>query len=111
ASSVDLLTAVNLIESISASSTSVHVVNAQTVRAPSKGNTQQMNIVDLTTHAEGSFSSLMYIAQLMETLPLAATILEVDFSRPPVDPNAKNAAATWQLNVKLRFYTTATLST
>jgi hypothetical protein len=108
---VDVVSAVNFIESVQASGTVVHVTEAQPVKIAVKANTQQMNVIDLSTHAEGSFSSLMRVAQLLETLPLATTVQEVDVSRAPVNPGAKSTAATWSLNMRLRFYTTATLST
>jgi hypothetical protein len=111
ASNVDVLSAVNVIESVSASGTAVHVTTAQPVRTAAKGSSQQLNTMDLTAHAEGPFASVMHIEQMLETLPLATSIQEIDISRAPVDLGAKNSAETWSLNVRLRFYTTATLST
>jgi len=106
---VDLLSAVNLIESVNATGTSVHVTSAQPVKTAPKGS-QQISQVDLTANAQGSFASVMRIARMLETLPLATTVQEMDISRAPVDPNAKSAAATWSLNVRLSFYTTSALS-
>lgn len=111
-SNVDLLSAINLIESVDASGTPVQVTSAQAAKAvPAKNAALQINVVDLTAHAEGTFSSLVHIMETLETLPLATTVQQVDLTRGAVDPNAKNAQTPWQLNVKLRFYTTATIST
>jgi len=111
AANVDVLSAVNTIESVNASGTPVHVTNAQTVKLSAKGSTQQVNVVDLTVHSEGSFPSLMRTMQLLETLPLSTTIQQADLSRAPIDPNTKNVPVSWNLNVRLRFYTTTALST
>jgi len=108
---VDLLSAVNLIESVSASGTPVHVISAQTVRAALKNSPQQINVVDLIAQAQGNFASVVRVMRMLETLPLTTTVQEVDLTRPSVDLDSKYKPETWTLNVHLRFYTTATLST
>ena len=110
ATNVDLLSAVTLIESVHASSTSVHVVGAQGTKTVVKGQTQ-LNTVDLTVRAEGPFLSLVHIMQMLESLPLSTSVQQINLYRIPVDPNAKNTTTVWSLDVRLRFYTTASLST
>jgi hypothetical protein len=111
ATNVDVLSAVNRIESVNASGTAVQVVSAQPVKTSAKATSQQMNVVDLTARAEGSFSSVTRVMQMLETLPLTTTVQEIDMNHAPIDPNAKNNSDTWTLKIRLRFYTTAALST
>lgn len=110
-SNIDVLSAVNLIESIGTPNTSVRVESAQAVKTATKAGSNQMNVVDLYARTEGSFSYVMKVIQALENIPLPATIQQVDLSRSPVDSNAKTKNEAWQLNVRLRFYTTSTLST
>lgn len=106
----DVLVAVNAIESVNASGTVARVTSAQPVKANPKAGTQ-LNIVDLSVHADGPFSSLMHIVQLLETLPFATSVQELDLSTVQADKTQKNTSNAWSLNMRLRFYTSATLST
>jgi len=110
ASNIDVLTAVNQIESVHASGTAVHVTSANPIKASGK-NAPQLNAIDLTAHADGTFSSVMHVAQTLETLPLSTIVQEIDLSRSSIDLNAKNQQSQWSLDVRVRFYTSAALST
>lgn len=110
ATNIDVLSAVNLIESVSASGTPVHVTSAQPVKSGAKSGAQQVNVVDLSVHTEGPFSSVMRVAQMLEALPLTTSVQELDFSHAQVDRDAKNNSDPWSLSIRLRFYTTAALS-
>ena len=109
-SNIDVLSAVNLIESISASDGSVRVESAQAVKTATKAGTNQMNVVDLYARTEGSFSYVMKVIKALENVPLPAAIQQIDLSHIPVDSNTRTKNDTWQLNIRLRFYTTSTLS-
>ncbi len=111
ATGLDVLAAVNTIESVISNDVAVQVTGAQTEKSiPTKEGVPPINVVTLIAHAEGSFSALMHILQMIETLPLATTVLSVEFSRVPVDSQAKFTEAPWALTVRLRFLTTTALS-
>jgi hypothetical protein len=110
-SNIDVLSAVNLIESIGASSTSVRVESAHAVKTTAKAGANQMNVVDLYARTEGSFSYVMNVIKALENIPLPAAIQQVDLSHSPIESNSKLKNDIWQLNIRLRFYTTSTLST
>ena len=111
AANVDVLAAVNIIESVTSSTVQVRVTGAQTEKvAPTKNGITPVNVVSLVAHAEGPYPALMHILQMLETLPLATTVQSIEFNRPPVDAAAKNPGAMWMLNIRLRFLTTSSLS-
>jgi hypothetical protein len=110
AGEVDVLAAVNMIESVKSGNVPVKVTGAQTEKVAPEGNRNTASSVMLLAHAEGPFSSLMHILQMLETLPLLTTVQAVEISRPSVDSTGKNNDSIWVLNVRLRFLTTADLS-
>jgi hypothetical protein len=110
ATNIDLITAVNSIESLNASSTPVQVTSAQPIKSNNKSGAQPVNVVDLTVETDGQFSSVMRVVQMLETLPLATVVQEVDINRKESVTTGKNAPSAWSANVRLRFYTTAALS-
>ena len=110
-SAVDVLAAVNAIESVNSSGVPVKVIDAQAEKsATAKTSTSTVNSVILNVRAEGPFSAIMNIVQMLETLPLDTTIQALSIGRSSVDPSAKNSTATWSLNVRLRFLTSTALS-
>jgi hypothetical protein len=110
ATNVDLLTAVNTIEAVNASGTSARVTNAQPIKSSGKASVQQVNIVELNIETDGDFSSVMKVVQMLEALPLATMVQEVDLNRKQSVSVGKNPPAQWSANIRLRFYTTAALS-
>jgi hypothetical protein len=111
ASGVDVLSAVNAIESVDSSGVRVKVVDAQAERSliAKTSTSSPVNFVILSAHAEGPFSAIMNLVQMLETLPLATTVQAITIGRGSVDPAVKNAAPTWTLNIRLRFLTTTAL--
>ena len=109
AASIDLLTAVNAIESLSSPNVRVRVTDAQAEKAAVKSSTSTVDAVMLNVTAEGPFSALMNIMQLLETMPLATTIQGMGVSRAPVDLSEKSTNIIWTLNVRVRFLTSAQL--
>jgi hypothetical protein len=109
-SSVNVLAAVNLIESVRSGSAKVSVTGAQPEKSiPARGDAPPINVISLFLHTEGSFSDTMRILQLIESLPLATTVQSVNIARPAVDTSPTSAAAKWSLDARLRFFTTSQL--
>ena len=107
---VDVLSAVNTIESVGVSAgVTVHVSDART-ESSIAGNPGGLTLsaIGFVVTAEGTFTGLMRALLLLETLPLPTVIEEVELARPPIDETSGNVP--WHLNVRLRLLTTANIS-
>jgi hypothetical protein len=69
--------------------------------------TPQIQAVEFSLQADGSFAALMRTEQLLETLPLASSVQRFDMQHVQTS-DAGNA--TWVMNVDIRFLTTAQIS-
>lgn len=107
---VDLLSAVNAIESIGDTiGVKVHVSDAQTEKTiTGKAGTLPVNAVNLSIDAEGGFASMMRVFEMIETLPFSATVEQMSLSRGQQADTGKNIP--WNLMIKLHVLTTATIS-
>ncbi len=107
---IDLLSAVNVIESIGdTTGVKVHVRDAQTEKTiTGKAGTLPVNAVNLSIESEGSFADLMRVLQMIEVLPFSATIEQVNLGRKEPADSGKNVL--WDLSVNVRLLTTATIS-
>lgn len=74
-------------------------------------NQKGVQAVAFILESSGSFSSMMRVLALFESLPLASSIELVDLSREDQGGGkSSRTPQTWRLNLKLRVITTATVS-
>ncbi len=110
---VDVLSVVNLIESVGvAAGVKVQVSDVQNESTiPGKNGAPAFNAIGLGIQAQGSFSSLMRVAEMLESLPLPSSIEQLDIGRAQLgaDP-ASDGTVPWQLNVRVKLLTTASVS-
>lgn len=63
-----------------------------------------------TVAAQGTFSEVVQVAALLETLPIPAVVDHVRFERAVSEAGASGASGAWRVILETRFLTTATLS-
>lgn len=68
---------------------------------------KDMHAVAFVLESTGSFSSMMRVLALFDTLPLPSSIELVDLSREAAPPPPARPSQVWRLNLKLRVITTA----
>ena len=106
----DLLSAVNVIESVGKNSgVKLRVSGASPEGNATKTGQLQLYAVGFVVGADGSFSALMQTAKLLESLPLPVSIGDLDISRAPIGTDA-SAKATWHMNARIRLLTTTNIS-
>jgi len=107
----ELLSAVKTVESVGKPlGLVVHVENA----SPSGSKTGLLHAVSFALSADGSYSSLMRLLQLFETIPLPAIVEQASINKQSDDPKAdapKDAPkALWHLELRLKVLTLANVS-
>lgn len=109
-SNIDVLTAVNTIESIGDSTgASVRVRDAQAEKSiAGRAGTLPVNAVNLSIESEGTFASIMRVLKMLETLPFSASIRQVSLGR--AQPTESGKTIQWTMSVLVRVLTTATIS-
>jgi hypothetical protein len=108
---VDLLSAVDLIESIGKTTGVKLQVSDASPEANGSGKIATLHAVGFVVGAEGSFPSLMRTVELLETLPLPASIENIDISRTPIDTTpAGGSPPAWHMNLRIRLLTATTIS-
>ena len=85
---------------------SIEIGQASTGAAPTEESSLQTTA--LLFSAEGTFSKLSQVAALVQVFPLPALVDEVQFERIE---SASTKAPPWRINVRMRVFTTAELST
>ncbi len=108
----DVLSVVSVIESTgTAAGVKVQVSDVQTVRTvPGKGGAPAFNVIGFQIQSQGSFSSMMQVAEMLESLPLPTDIDQLDLGRSPIRNDPESAKALWHLNIHLKLVTTASVS-
>ena len=67
-----------------------------------------LKIVSFVIQASGSFSQVLHVVTLLETLPSPSSVTELSFERlPEITRGGKNL---WRVVVRARFFTTADIS-
>lgn len=108
--SIELLAAVNMIESIGdTAGVKVQVRDAQTEKTiVGKAGTPPINVVNLSVQTQGSYATVMRVFEMMETLPIPVVVQRASFIRSQAADSGK--AVLWNLDVGLKLFTTATIS-
>ena len=74
-------------------------------------NQKDIHAVTFVIESQGSFSSMMQVLSLFESIPLASSVEFVSLTYGDAkSSSAAGAASSWQLNVKLRVITTASVT-
>jgi hypothetical protein len=68
----------------------------------------QIQAVGFSVQADGTFAALMRTVQLIETLPLASSIVSLDIQR--AQDSAGVGTGTWHMSVYIRVFTTSNIS-
>lgn len=75
------------------------------------GTVSALHAVSFVVEADGSFSSLMHAAALLETLPSLSSIQSLEFEHAPLSADSGSArSAPWHLTARIRTVTTADIS-
>lgn len=110
---VDVISAVNLIESIGGrSGATVAITNAMVADAGSE-SAAGLRGVDFAIDCGGSYDEVMRSLAMLEMLPIAASVTGVDLSLQTDDEPAKVAVKkppVWHMSVRVRMVTSATIS-
>ena len=103
---LDVVSIVNLLEATGKSAgATLQVRSAQPERG---GADKTISVIGFVIEAQGSFVSIIQTLHLLETLPLAAGIEQVEIDHVP-ETTTKNDAP-WHLSVHLKIITTALTS-
>ena len=106
--SVDILSAVKTIEGAGKSiGLSVHIVSASPSGAFSKTNT--LHTVSFALESQGSYSSIVRLMKLFESLPLLSMIENVEL-RSESDPSKPDPKALWHLDLRLKLFTSSNVT-
>lgn len=68
----------------------------------------QINAIGFVVEGSGTFTALMRVAELLETLPLPSSVQQLDLQR--VNDSSGAPTTTWHLNAYLRVLTSADIS-
>jgi len=82
----------------------------QALSAPSGDTPRPANTVSFFVSAEGTFPAVMRAARLLGSLPIPSFIEEMQFERVMATGPSGRATPTWRLGVRVRFLTTADIS-
>ena len=112
ASKVDVLSVVNAIESVGMIAKVKLQVNGAQPGPEISGKNGSVSIrpINFAIQTDGSFSSVMYVVQLLEALPFPTTITQLEIARSQLEEQGKNTSAPWHVNISLRLLTTAEIS-
>lgn len=108
----DIISSAKLIESVgplARATVKVSGAAAESGVVQSVGAGRQIHAVGFSVEVTGSFANVLKAAQMLETLPLPATIEQFDLSRVPPDASG-TAPAQWRLNERIRLFTGSDLS-
>ncbi len=111
ATKVDIIEAAKAIESVGeATRTGLKVTSVakQTGSVSAAAAAHPLHAVDYSVEAVGSFAAIMKTAQLLDLLPLPASVIQSDIALIPSDPSAKTGP-TWRLTARVRLLTDAQL--
>lgn len=106
---VDVLSVVSLIQEVGATTgVALNVGNAlpEATGASPQPASASLGAVGFFVEGQGKFPALIRTLQLLETLPVPATVLRFDLKRVPTT----NSNATWDMNVYIRVLTTSPIS-
>ena len=104
---VDPATLADLVNTAGKSSgAAIQISDASSDNAPSTGaaGTQAFGFI---AGSAGSFATVMYAAQLLETLPVPSSIQEIQLVHVT---NPSTPGATWQMNAQVRVITASAIS-
>lgn len=104
---VDLIRAAETIEKVGpAAGVTLKVSGAfpETLPAPVGASAHPLRVIGFTIEAQGSFAGIVRAAELLETLPLPASIMQFDMAQVPQEPSGKGTPQ-WRLNARIRVLT------
>jgi len=77
----------------------------------SAGSVSTLHAVSFVVEADGTFSSLMHAASLLETLPVLSSVESLEFAHALLSTGAGSAnSSAWHLTARIRMLTTADIS-
>ena len=110
ATNVDLLTAINRIESAGKPvNVALHVRDAssESFGKESKG---PIHAIAFAVEADGTYSGIIKTVQLLESLPLPITVEQYDLSLTPVANSGGVPSRTpWHISIRVRLLTTSNI--
>ncbi len=101
---VDVLGIASDIEDAGKASGAATVIGAASSQSVKVSGATDLHTLEFIVTASGTFSQVMRAAQLFESLPLASTIEELDFS------HQSSGTPAWQLSARIKVLTTADIS-
>lgn len=103
---VDIISLTSIIQDVGkAAGVSLKLNGVMPDTAPSAAAGTSLNAVGLSLQADGTFSALMRTLQLLEQLPLPASVERVD-----LQGGERGNGGAWHMNTYLKVFTTATIS-
>lgn len=109
---VDVVSVIDMIEAAGkAAGVKIAISNAQpeNVSFPQVVGGPQIIATGFVVEAQGTFKALMHTAELLETLPVPATIGHLDLELKSSD--GKEALYPWSMNTRIRVLTTSDIGT
>ena len=107
----DVVEILDTIEAV-ARDTKIPIEIGQAVSSPSADPASLVHGATFVIQAEGSFSGVMHAAALLESLPIPSLISDLQFERLPPQSvgGGKGRRGSWRVVLRMRFLTTADVS-
>jgi hypothetical protein len=83
----------------------IDITDANSESSPSIGSLEPTSAFSFVASASGSFASVMYATELLETLPVPSSIGQIEFTASADSSGASSTKASWQMNAQLQVLT------